>query len=134
MHIGRHTRGDAWEAPFLVMTGPYARMRHPLYVSNGLAGIAFVLLHLGLNWKAIPILILMTFLLFCLARAEDTWLQGVYGGTWIKWAEKVPLIGWSRNVFSGEAKRGVLSAVRGDAWTWVWWFLIFATLIGVKSI
>jgi len=37
-YIGRHTRGDALQAPYRAVGGPYRWIGHPLYLANCLVG------------------------------------------------------------------------------------------------
>src|SRR5438128_3913234 len=38
-HQGKHTRSRTIKAPFLIMTGPYACVRNPIYLANFLIGL-----------------------------------------------------------------------------------------------
>ena len=60
--IGEHTRGNVHAADALVTCGAYARVRHPLYISNtGFAlGIAFF--HLGISLWVLPFMLFSLFM------------------------------------------------------------------------
>lgn len=120
-YIGGHTRQEAWSAPALCTVGPYARLRHPLYASNWLAGTAYAFLHLGpgciwLAWCA-----LLGLILCLLALAEDRWLRERFGLDWVLWARKVPFCGWAPRASYVSPIRSAGASMRSDAWTWFWW-------------
>lgn len=50
LHIGEHTNGHVAEAPTLCVTGPYAHMRHPLYVSNCAIAAGLLVFAQALPW------------------------------------------------------------------------------------
>jgi protein-S-isoprenylcysteine O-methyltransferase Ste14 len=50
LHIGEHTNGHVAEAPTLCVTGPYAHMRHPLYVSNCTIAAGLLVFAQALPW------------------------------------------------------------------------------------
>lgn len=120
---GEHTRGSYYQAPSLVVAGPYARMRHPLYFSNGLAAMAVLLLSQGFTARAIPYAVVLWGLLIVLAMAEDRWLAARFGETWRLWAHEVPRFGWRFGLSEPQTSVSWWQAVRADAWTWFWWVL-----------
>jgi protein-S-isoprenylcysteine O-methyltransferase Ste14 len=73
----------------LATTGPYAFCRHPLYLGTFLSGIGVCALvgswHVGLIFAAI-----FTAVYIPTIRQEDTYLEGVYGEDFRRYAEKVP--------------------------------------------
>jgi protein-S-isoprenylcysteine O-methyltransferase Ste14 len=128
-HIGIHTRGSLLEAPRLSVSGPYARMRHPLYLSNALAGTALAGFHLGpgIAWAVFSFL--MALFLSALARAEDRWLRKSLREEWLLWAAQVPAIGWARKFSAGKASGSVLSVLKEDVWTWCSWTAVFGVML-----
>lgn len=132
-HIGLHTRGTQWQAPFLVTSGPYAHMRHPLYLSNGLVGIGALGLHAGCQMWALGWGLLLVLLLALLARAEDQWLRQQFRNQWELWAQRVPAWGWSFQVSPSLKGRSWWIAWREDAWTWFWWVCI-GVFIGWRKV
>lgn len=132
-HIGVHTRGGHWQAPFLVTTGPYGRMRHPLYLSNGLVGIGALGFHAGCHVGAWGWGALLVLLLALLARAEDQWLHQQFQEQWEGWAQRVPAWGWSFQAPPSSKGRSWWLAWREDAWTWFWWVCI-GVFIGLRKV
>lgn len=123
---GGHTRGSEYQAPSLVKAGPYSHMRHPLYFSNGLAGMAVLMLMQGLCWRVVPYSVALWGLLVVLACAEDRWLVTRFGEEWRAWARKVPLFGWRFSKRERQVSVSWWQAARADAWTWFWWVLAIA--------
>lgn len=126
---GEHTRGAQYQAPSLAVTGPYSRMRHPLYFSNGLAGMAVLLLSQGFTERVIPFAVVLWGLLIVLAMAEDRWLATRFGETWQLWAHRVPRFGWRFVVSDSQTSVSWWQVVRADAWTWFWWCLTIAAIL-----
>jgi protein-S-isoprenylcysteine O-methyltransferase Ste14 len=68
----------------LATTGPYAFVRHPLYVGNEFIGVGFCLA-CGL-WWSLPVWILISLLFYPPAiRQEDAKLHHLFGETWERW-------------------------------------------------
>jgi len=75
----------------LATDGPYAYVRHPLYVGNITLGSGFALAS-GL-WWGIPLFILILFIFYPQAiQREDEKLHRVFGDEWNKWREKTPAL------------------------------------------
>ena len=131
--IGEHTRGNEKAAPELVMWGIYAKLRHPLYLSNLCFCYAFVLFHLGWQTLSFAFAMGVTLFVFPLAKAEDVFLKKKFGERFVNWANRTPMFfPTSFSAAQGECtssgeKRSVLASVLADRWTWVW--LIFYTLL-----
>ena len=77
--IGEHTRGDIQEADELVTWGAYARLRHPLYVSNAAFGISLIFLHLGLSLRVIPFIVVLVAFEAYLGKLDDRFLEKKFG-------------------------------------------------------
>ena len=95
-YAGVHTRGRSLRAPHLATGGPYARMRHPLYLGN--AGVcAGLLLASRAGWPWFPVLVagafLMQYALFI--RHEERFLAATFGPDWNDYAAAVPAVGWT---------------------------------------
>lgn len=80
----------------LATTGPYARVRHPLYVGNLIICAGFCLAS-GLWWSA-PVALVVILLTYPEAvRYEDQKLQRLFPGEWDRWADRtralVPRLG-----------------------------------------
>ena len=93
-HAGAHTRGRNLRAPHLATGGPYARLRHPLYVGNALA-CAGLLTASRAGWPGFPALFALLFAaqyaLFI--RREERFLAAAFGPTWRAYAARVPALG-----------------------------------------
>lgn len=127
--IGMHSRGSRLEAPRLVREGIYSKVRHPLYLSNGLMGSGFVLLHL--NWQTATFIFVGVLWIFVgfLAQSEDEFLKREFGKEWEEFAAVIP--GFIPSLKGGRNKnysRGIFGAVAGDLWTWIF-LLLFALLL-----
>ncbi len=88
--IGEHTRGFTHDADRLVTEGIYSRIRHPLYLSNGGVGYAFVVLHMGFQPAALVFVVALFAFEFLLSRLEDRYLENRFGDEWRKWAAATP--------------------------------------------
>lgn len=130
--IGEHTRGFTHDADRLVTEGIYSRIRHPLYLSNGGIGYAFVILHMGFQPVALAFVVALLAFEFLLSRLEDRYLESRFGDEWRKWAAVTPAF-IPRLTFGSQtaeslhpekdgvsAKRSFLAAARADASTWFW--------------
>jgi len=128
--IGEHTRGKVHAADALVTVGPYARMRHPLYVSNTGFACGVVFFHLGVSLWVLPFIILIILFEITLARIEDRFLECKFGDTWRAWASKTPafLPRWDKSSVV-LPQRTVWQAFFADSSTWLW--LLFCNLLFV---
>ncbi len=143
--IGEHTRGKVHAADTLVTIGPYARLRHPLYVSNTGFACGVVFFHLGMSLWVIPFIILVILFEMTLARIEDRFLENKFQDAWREWASKTPSFlprlrapfGPCRNdssALSGDScaippQRTFWRAFFADTSTWLW--LLFCNLLFV---
>lgn len=115
-YIGSHSRGYEWDAPQLIVGGPYRFLHHPLYVSNALMGVS-----LAFYWGGIQILsILWSFIWIAwygsLAFAENRFLQNRWGDAWRDWkGQAIP-------------ERTFWQALRADFWTWFWLVVILVSI------
>lgn len=89
--------GRFWASGFLVKndalttTGPYGRVRNPIYVSNLLLGAGLVLLS-GHYWAVAGLVLLYVVCYAPGMRAEEENLRRRYGPAFDAYAEAVPLI------------------------------------------
>lgn len=157
--IGEHTRGFTHDADRLVTEGIYSRIRHPLYLSNGGVGYAFVVLHMGFQPVALVFVVALFAFEFLLSRLEDRYLENRFGDEWRKWAAATPAFiprltlgnktaaPLHPEKVSGEsaaplhpekdcapAKRSFLSAARADASTWLWLAVVVAIIVLRKTV
>jgi protein-S-isoprenylcysteine O-methyltransferase Ste14 len=98
-HIGDHSRGRTMRSPRLVTSGPYARMRHPLYVGNALATAGLLVVGrafepgLALGFGAA---FLTQYALFI--RREEALQADAAPAEWADYAARVPAVGWAARV------------------------------------
>ena len=130
--IGEHTRGHVHAADALVTCGPYASVRHPLYVSNTGFALGLAFFHLGVSLWVVPFMLVVVAFEIALSRIEDRFLEKTFGDVWRAWAAKTPAF-FPR--FGGSAcdSRRVLAqrtfwqAFFADSSSWLW--LLFCNLL-----
>lgn len=75
----------------LATSGPYAWVRHPLYVGNIL--ILFGMVAICLNWWILAITIFFFWFFYPPAiKYEDGKLLKIFGDSWKKWSSQVPAL------------------------------------------
>jgi len=111
MHIGLHSRGSELCAPQIVKSGPYSFFKHPLYLSNWLAGTSFAILHSG--FSEISAILCFVYLLFLLLLAfnENSFLKEIQPAAFEP----------QTNSF--------FKTVLSDKWTWFWQFFFILLII-----
>lgn len=85
---------------FLVISGPFAHVRNPLYVGN-------ILLYFGLgvmSWALFPYLQIVAILFFVfqyhfIVKEEEGYLKKTFGEGYKKYCENVPRFGWRLTAF-----------------------------------
>ncbi len=127
---GGHTRSAQIEAPRLVVGGPYAHVRNPIYFGTlGLGfGMALLIgdpLALGLAAAALGLLYL------AIVPAEETFLAQQFGDDYRRYCASVPrlvprLSPWPE----GEQRTFRWRATWGEAGILLWMVLIYAALWG----
>jgi protein-S-isoprenylcysteine O-methyltransferase Ste14 len=75
MHIGKHSRASEIACPEMVVTGPYKYVKHPLYISNFMAGAAFALFHAGFSFATLGFCAIYGIFLAILAINENKFLE-----------------------------------------------------------
>ncbi len=132
--IGEHSRGKEKSAPELVCSGIYAKLRHPLYLSNLCLCLAFILFHLGVCKASLVLALAVALLVFALAKSEDAFLAKRFGDAFLAWKRKTPMFLPNGKGGNSEAaafeKRNVLGAFWSDRWTWFW--ILFYTFLLVS--
>lgn len=128
--VGEHTRLRTLEVPHLETRGPFALSRNPLYLSNLLVSLGWLVL-LGYNLLLVVVWMIVIWRHWHLVvQEEEAYLQqefsDVYGDycsrvpRWIRWPQGSQL--QDGGVFQiGETQ--FLQALRSDTWTWVWQLL-----------
>ncbi len=88
MAVRMWASGFVMKNEVLATTGPYAHVRHPLYVGNVLICVGFVLA-CGLWWAALLALGMLLFFYPQTIRYEDQKLRRLFPGVWDRWASEV---------------------------------------------
>jgi len=116
MHIGLHSRGSGLCAPQIVKNGPYSFFKHPLYLSNWLAGVSFAILYSGVSEIcAIFCFVYLVFLLL-LAFKENSFLKEM---------QPAPQIGIN--------EPRIIKSILSDKWTWFSQFFFIFLILAVKT-
>lgn len=88
----------------LANSGPYAFVRHPLYIGNFFLGLGFILL----AWNLLLLFIFISFFIFfyfCTIKAEDEELLKSFGQEYLDYKKQVPLILPRLRSFKGEKEK-----------------------------
>ena len=88
-HIGVVSRTRSERLGPLVASGPFARLRNPLYVGNIGLWVGFVA-SAGLVWVIPPIALLLAFEYHAIVRWEERLLEERLGDTYREYAARVP--------------------------------------------
>ena len=131
--IGEHTRGSKHEAECLVVDGPYAYTRHPLYLSNTIIAISAILFHLGFSLTALPFALAVIIFEVYLARTENRFLRDKFGDRWLQWTPGLRYARQRRNSASAGPKRPFSRAFCADWATWTWLLLYYLLLLSRKT-
>lgn len=88
-HAGKWTRSRRLKAPRLVTTGPYAYIRHPIYVGNFLIGLGMVVISEALVF--IPVfLVLFAAQYRAIVFEEERFLSKRFGGEFSRYCDLTP--------------------------------------------
>jgi len=126
--IGDHTRGAEQEAETLVTWGAYARLRHPLYVSNTAFGVSLIFLHFGLSFMVIPFILVLVAFEYYLAKLDDRFLEKKFGDEWKIWAMQTPAF-IPREFHREGPMRSAWAAFLSDHFTWLWMTMLLMLII-----
>ena len=131
--IGSHSRKNKLDAPFLITSGIYSVVRHPLYLSNGLICSGFILLHL--HWQTYTFYFafaLWTFLGILILN-EDLFLQKKFGEEWNIYAKRTPAVfpAFPLKVKSFVFQKSIFQSFCSDLWTW-FFILLYAILLVLR--
>ncbi len=88
-HAGEWTRSRRFKAHMLITTGPYAYIRHPIYVGNFLIGLGMVLLSEA--WSFIPVFALLFAIQYgAIISEEERFLSDKFGKEFDRYRARVP--------------------------------------------
>ncbi|MBF0532657.1 MAG: isoprenylcysteine carboxylmethyltransferase family protein [Candidatus Omnitrophica bacterium] len=86
-----HKKAHSGQGVALVITGPYAYMRNPMYLGTCLIGCGFILI--AWPWWALPIFVGLFYLRFKIQIVkEETHLEEMFGDTYRSYCDRVPRI------------------------------------------
>jgi protein-S-isoprenylcysteine O-methyltransferase Ste14 len=123
---GRNTKGQVAES--LNTTGIYSCLRHPLYLGNFLMWIGIVIFTYS---PAFALIVSLAFWLYYerIMFAEERFLEGKFGDTYMKWSISVPaFIPSFKNYLPGTVPFSFKSALRRE------YSGVFATVFGFAFI
>ena len=115
LHIGEHSRGYELVCDEIVKTGPYRYIKHPLYLSNFMAGAAFALFHTGFSLATLGFCAIYGIFLAILAINENRFLK-----------RAAPQIHSTPNISSPKK-----SAIN-DLPTWLWQIVMLVLIFARK--
>lgn len=95
-HAGKCTRSRSLKAPLLVTTGPYAYLRHPIYLGNFLIGLGMVIVAEAFIFMPI-FLALFAWQYRVIVSEEERFLSEKFGAEFERYRARVPKylpIGW----------------------------------------
>ncbi len=127
-YAGLTTRAREIMAPYLVREGPYAYIRHPIYLGNFFIGIGFLLCLSRIN---IPLLILFSFLFwvvyYLITSAEEKFLEKKFP-EYKEYQKRVPRFFpyKGKASFPSQVKPNIKMALRSERDTF---FLILGVLL-----
>ena len=126
--IGDHARGKVRVAEKLITWGAYARLRHPLYVSNIAVAIGCIFLHLGISPLVIPFVVAVLVFEILLSKQEDHFLEDKFGDEWRVWAMHTPAF-FPREYHLSGPMRPLNEAIASDICTWIWMGVTIALIL-----
>jgi len=85
----KNYRGPMQEVERLTTAGPYAYLRNPLYLANGIIGTGIAIIS-GLWWSIILFWFAFYLLYFPIIQAEEKFLENNFGETYKAYIRRVP--------------------------------------------
>ncbi len=133
--IGHRARTHSQKTRPLVMEGPYAALRNPLYIANILIAVG-ITLGTGLLWYAPVLAVLLLIHYHIVVLCEESGLRERHGPSYDEFCKKVPR--WFPKLFRREVwgtpkfpigeclyreKSGILGMLAASAvlLAWAWW-------------
>ena len=141
--VGEHTRLKVIEVSVLVSTGPFRISRNPLYISNMLVMLSW-LLFVGIPFSVSFLLSFISFGLYALViREEENELQKLFTQDFLNYKTSVPrwlsfdFLKRLSSSLKDQSSQSFGQAIRSDAWTWIWQglaFLIYGLIAYAKGL
>jgi len=124
---------DEFRADLLVTAGPYAFVRHPVYLGNFLIGLGFCVV--ANWWLAFPLYFAtFAYVYRAVVAYEERQLAALFGAAYQRYCEEVPRF-WPRlsPYRAGSGRFSVINSLRGE---WLAWcaHAALAALFAVKLI
>lgn len=134
-YVGKTTRKSELDAPWLVSGGPYAHVRHPLYVGNSLMGFGGLVMAIGRLSPGASIVFFLVFLLFygtvygTLMPLEEEYLIERYGEAYHHYRSQVPrFIPFGKRYQGGQGEFDFSRAVTSEIHTLAPFLILVAVL------
>lgn len=90
-YAGPSTRSKSIEAKALATAGPYAHLRHPIYLGNFAVSLGFLIcFNSWMPYMLIPFLLLFFLQYGFIVKAEEEYLRGEFGADYSSYAKQVP--------------------------------------------
>lgn len=90
-YAGPATRSRSIEVKHLTTGGPYAHLRHPIYLGNLVISLGFlVCFNSWMPYMLIPFLLLFSLQYGFIAKAEEDSLRAQFGAQYASYAKEVP--------------------------------------------
>ncbi|MCL2100830.1 MAG: hypothetical protein FWH22_03870 [Fibromonadales bacterium] len=118
MHIGEHSRGAELACPEIAQSGPYKYAKHPLYISNFIAGTSLAIFHAGFSLGTLIFCLVYGIFLSFLARKENLFLKS---------SPKSPI---SNPQYP---QSSVIKAIINDRFTWLWQVVMLVLIIVIAD-
>jgi len=90
-YSGPSTRSRSIQAETLTTAGPYAHLRHPIYLGNLIISLGFLIcFNSWMPYMLIPLLFLFSFSYGVIVKAEEEYLREKFGVKYLSYAKDVP--------------------------------------------
>lgn len=87
--IGKRARVRHASAQSLLVAGPYARVRNPLYLANALLTLGLCLVA-GAGWSSLLALLLLSLVYARVVAHEEVFLTSMFGPEYAAYSERIP--------------------------------------------
>ncbi len=136
MKIGEHTRFNHLDVKVLICEGPYALTRNPLYLSNQLVIVGWLVGGgFSMGWL-LAISLFISLLYDQIVRVEELYLIEKFGKVYEdyctltpRWIKLYSISQLRKNVFLNFSMQKFKESVKADFWTWFWQIAVFLVFI-----